>query len=101
MKILAIGLDSATPTGSLMLNMLASIAQFEREIMLERQLDGIAAAKKAGKYTGRKPTAREKAPHVLALIETGLTRGQVAEQTGISIASVYRILAGAKPSAAP
>jgi DNA invertase Pin-like site-specific DNA recombinase len=42
LRILAISLDTATPTGKLMLNMLGSVAQFEREMMLERQREGIA-----------------------------------------------------------
>jgi DNA invertase Pin-like site-specific DNA recombinase len=41
-----------------MLNMLAVIAQFEREIMLERQKEGVQRAKAEGKYKGRTPTAR-------------------------------------------
>lgn len=92
LKILAIGLDSGTPTGNLMLNMLAAIAQFEREMMLERQLDGIAAAKDAGKYKGRVPTARRKAADIERLISQGMTRNEVAQQLGIGIASVYRVL---------
>lgn len=93
LKILAIGLDSSTPTGTLMLNMLGSIAQFEREMMLERQLDGIAAAKAAGRYKGRRPTAREKHGDVLRLTAEGYTRRQVASELGIGVASVYRVLA--------
>lgn len=54
LRILAMGLDTGTPTGTLMLNVLGSVAQFEREIMLERQREGIAKAKAAGKYKGRK-----------------------------------------------
>jgi DNA invertase Pin-like site-specific DNA recombinase len=42
LRILAISLDTATPAGKLMLNMLGSVAQFEREMMLERQREGIA-----------------------------------------------------------
>ena len=57
LRILGIGLDTGTPTGRLMLNLLGSIAQFEREIMLERQREGIAKAKAEHKYKGRKPTA--------------------------------------------
>ena len=44
-----------------MLNMFAAMAQFEREMMLERQREGIAKAKAEGKYKGRKPTAGLKA----------------------------------------
>ena len=61
LRILAIGLDTATSVGRLMLNMLASVAQFEREVMLERQREGIAKAKAEGKFKGRAPTARAKA----------------------------------------
>ncbi|PTQ79489.1 resolvase-like protein [Nitrosospira multiformis] len=39
-----------------MLTVLGGIAQFEREMMLERQREGVARAKAAGKYNGRKPT---------------------------------------------
>jgi DNA invertase Pin-like site-specific DNA recombinase len=51
--------DTRGATGRLMLNMFAAMAQFEREMMLERQREGIA--KTEGKYKGRKPTARAKA----------------------------------------
>lgn len=89
-------LDTRTPTGKLMLTMLAAVAEFERDMMLERQREGIAKAKSEGAYKGRKPTARAKADDVLALAETGTTREEIARQTGIGIASVYRILAAKK-----
>ncbi|MEG2651241.1 MAG: recombinase family protein, partial [Eubacterium sp.] len=44
-----------TPQGRLMLTIFAGLAQFERECMLERQLEGIAIAKAGGKYKGRQP----------------------------------------------
>ncbi|WP_348271062.1 recombinase family protein [Aureimonas sp. Leaf454] len=59
------GIDTSTSTGKLMLNVLASVAQFEREMMLERQREGIAKAKAEGAYKGRKPTARAKSDQVL------------------------------------
>lgn len=99
LRILNINLDTGTPTGKLMLNMLAAIAQFERELMLERQKIGIQAAKAAGKYKGRQPTARAKKGTVLALAEQGSTRKEIAEKLGIGIASVYRILAETKAAA--
>src|SRR5258708_4167498 len=55
-------LDTATPTGRLMLNVLGSVAQFEREVMLERQRAGIAKAKGEGKYKGRAPTLALSSP---------------------------------------
>jgi DNA invertase Pin-like site-specific DNA recombinase len=59
-KILNLGLDTSTPTGKLILTVLGGIAQFEREMMLERQREGIDKAQKAGKYKGRKPIHEEK-----------------------------------------
>ncbi len=48
-----------------MFNMLGSIAEFERDLMLERQREGIAKAKAEGKYNGRQPTAMNKASEVV------------------------------------
>jgi DNA invertase Pin-like site-specific DNA recombinase len=55
---LNLGLDTSTATGKLMLSVIGAVAQFEREMMLERQREGIAKAKIEGKYRGRAPTAR-------------------------------------------
>src|SRR5579863_3040944 len=93
LRVLAMGLDTSTPTGRLMLNMLASVAQFEREVMLERQREGIAKAKGEGKYRGRAPTARAKAGDILRLAAIGKTRQAIAVELGVGIASVYRVLA--------
>jgi DNA invertase Pin-like site-specific DNA recombinase len=92
-------IDTRTATGKLMLTMLGAVATFERDLMLERQREGIAKAVKEGKYKGRQPTARAKAEQVLALIGLGKTRGAVATELKISEASVYRILADAKAAA--
>lgn len=51
-------IETLTASGRLMFNVIASIAQFEREIMLERQREGIAIAKAEGKYKGRKEIAK-------------------------------------------
>lgn len=91
LKVLNIDLDTSTPTGKLLLTMLAAIAAFERDMMLERQADGIAKAKEKGRYTGRKPTARAKSSEVVALLSQGMTKDAVASKLGIGVASVYRI----------
>ncbi|HZH10644.1 MAG TPA: recombinase family protein [Microvirga sp.] len=96
LRVLNLNLDTDTPTGKLMLNLLGSIAQFERELMLERQREGIAKAKSEGKYKGRKPTARAKADEVVRLADTGMSREQIAKELGIGVASVYRVLALAR-----
>lgn len=92
LRILSMNLDTETPTGKLMLNLLGSIAEFERELMLERQREGIAKAKAAGKYKGRAPTARRKAADVVRLKAQGLTADAIAAQLAIGRASVFRIL---------
>jgi len=91
LRILALDLDTSTPTGKLMLNMLGSIAQFERELMLERQKEGIAKAKSEGRYKGRKPTAKAKSDEVMKLLEEKIKAPDIASQLGIGVASVYRI----------
>ncbi|UFS71377.1 recombinase family protein [Geomonas sp. RF6] len=95
-KILNINLDTGTPTGKLMLTMLGAIATFEREMMLERQREGIAKAKAQGKYKGRVPTARAKSAEVLQLLEQGKTKNAIAVTLGIGVASVYRIAKAAR-----
>ena len=90
-KILNIDLDTGTPTGKLMLTMLGAIATFEREMMLERQREGISRAKAAGKYKGRVATARAKTAEVLELLHRGKTKEATAAVLGIGVASVYRI----------
>lgn len=95
-KVLNINLDTSTPTGKLMLSMLASIAQFEREMMLERQREGIRLAKDAGRYQGRKATARALSDKVLDMLAQGKTKQAVADELEIGIASVYRIAKAAK-----
>jgi DNA invertase Pin-like site-specific DNA recombinase len=85
-------IDTATPVGRLMFGMLGSVAQFEREIMLDRQRDGIAAAKAAGKYRGRQPTALAKAAEVKELDAKGVAKAEIARRLGISRASVFRII---------
>jgi len=95
LTILDMNLQTDTPTGRLMLNLLGSIAQFEREIMLQRQREGISAAKLAGKYRGRQPTARSKSQQVLELHGRGLGAAAIAAELGISRASTYRIIGSA------
>lgn len=94
-RIMDLNLDTGSATARLTLNLFASVAQFEREIMLERQREGIAKAKVEGKYKGRAPTARAKADEVVALHKAGKRPSHIARETGIGRASVYRVLAEA------
>ena len=92
LRILSMAVDTSTPTGKLMLTILGGIATFERDLMLERQREGIAKAKAEGKYRGRAPTARAKSGEVLALRDAGLTGDAIADKLGIGRASVFRAL---------
>lgn len=94
LKILNMGIDTNTPTGKLMLNVLGGVAEFEREIMLERQREGIAKAKAAGKYKGRVPTAQRRKNEVEALVAEGIGPTEIAKRLGISRASVYNVIRG-------
>ena len=66
-----------------MFGVLASVAQFERDMMLERQLLGIAKAKAEGKYKGRVPTAQRREAEIRALDAQGVKRAAIARQLGI------------------
>ena len=85
-------IDTSSAAGKAFLDMLGVFAEFETNLRKERQLEGIVKAKAEGKYKGRKPTAKAKAAQVLDLIGQGLTRQAVADQLGIGVASVYRVL---------
>lgn len=91
--------DTRSATGKLMLTMLGAIAAFERDLMLERQREGIAKAKDEGKFKGRKPTARAKSADVLRLHGQGMPHSEIARQLGIGVASVFRITRPARQGA--
>lgn len=92
LQILNLGIDTSNATGELVLNVMASIAQFERGMMLERQREGIAKAKAEGKYRGRAPTAQKKAAEVRRLSGEGIPAAEIARQLEVGRSSVYRIL---------
>lgn len=79
-----------------MLTVLGGVAQFEREMMLERQREGVAKAKAAGRYKGRKPVAAEVQAEVLRLAALGLTKASIAQKLNLGEATIYRILAAEK-----
>lgn len=83
--------DTRNPTAKLMLTILGGIAEWEREIMLERQREGIAKARAEGKYKGRKPEID--AGEVRAMKERGVAPLDIAFRLGVGRSSVYRLLA--------
>jgi len=85
-------IDTRSSTGKLMLTMLGAIATFERDLMLERQREGIAAAKVKGLYKGRKPTVRMQAGEIHRLHAEGISNAEIARRLGVHRANVGRVL---------
>ena len=87
-KVLDMNVDTSTPTGKLLLNMLGAVYQFEREILHERQMVGIQ--KNKHKFKGRVPTAERKSAEIQELHRKGMKPSQIAKELNIGVASVYR-----------
>lgn len=86
-------IDTSTAAGKCFFDMLGVFAEFETNLRKERQLEGIAKAKAAGVYKGRPP--KIDVDRVRELKAQGLGAAAIAEDMGISRASVYRALEAA------
>jgi DNA invertase Pin-like site-specific DNA recombinase len=88
--------DLSTPQGKLVANLMASLAEFEHDLLRERVRSGVAAAKARGQTFGRKPGYRpsdEVAPEVIRLAEEeNLSQRKTAERLRISKTTVNEIL---------
>jgi DNA invertase Pin-like site-specific DNA recombinase len=91
---LAFTADTDNSMNNLLLTMLGAVAQFERELMLERQREGIEAAKAKGKFKGRKATIDSDV--IIADIAGGLSVRKTAALHGIAPSSVSRIIKKSK-----
>ena len=76
------------------LNTLSSVATWKREIMLERQREGIAKVKAEGKSKGRKPTVAVQVEHIRAMRAAGEKPAHIAKRLGVARSSVGRMLEG-------
>lgn len=86
-------LDTSTPTGKLMLTMIAAINEFERQNLLERQAEGIAIAKKEGKYKGRKRIEiRNFDRYYEEYMQRKLSKSGMAKKLGVSRPTVDRLI---------
>lgn len=85
-----------SPMANLLLSVMGAFAQFERELIRERQREGIAVAKAKGDvYRGRVPSlTEERARALLARLEAGEAKAKLAREFGISRASVYNYRSG-------
>lgn len=82
--------DTSTPTGKLMITLIGAINEFERQNMLERQREGIAIAKREGKYKGRKPLELEGFEELYLLWKNGsISAVKAAEALSISRGTWY------------
>jgi len=91
LQVLNLGIDTSSPTGRLMLTMIGAVASFERQLLLERQAEGIEIAKRKGKYRGRKPSARVKKKEINTLLANGYSKVKVAKELNVSLSSIYRL----------
>ena len=84
--------DLTTPTGKLLLTMLAGLAEMELETLRERQRIGIDRAKMEGKYTGRKPVDSKIIDTALQMKENGVSIDAIAAQLKLGRSTLYREL---------
>jgi DNA invertase Pin-like site-specific DNA recombinase len=86
-------IDTRTPAGRFFFHVMASLAQMERELIVERTRAGLDAARNRGTKVGRKPTMTEsKLASAKQLLEGGRSPRSVAADLGISVATLYRWL---------
>lgn len=85
------GNDSAM--SMLLLSVISAVAEFEHALIRERQLEGVALAKKAGKFKGRKPALNDEKIEILKqCMKTRKTKGQIAKELGICRLTLYKYL---------
>ena len=85
------GLDTTTPAGRAMFQMLGVFSEFERAIIRERVMAGLSRARSQGRIGGRPPLSDRTAEAVQAKREEGLSIRKIAKQLNIGVSSVQRI----------
>ena len=88
-------IDTSTAAGKAFLDMLGVFAEFETNLRRERQLDGIAMAKAAGKYKGKAPLKQELKDQVINLFKSGTKQVDIINQVDVGRTSVHSILKAA------
>ena len=88
-------IDTTSPTGRLLFTILSSLAQFERDVLVERTNEGLAAARARGRTGGRPASNQTALQKAIALYNTKqYTLTEIKEITGISKSTLYRSING-------
>ena len=88
-------IDTTTPTGKLLFTILSSLAQFERDVLVERTQEGLAAARARGSNGGRPKTDETAVKKAVALYQTKqYSLKEIQELTGVSASTIYRAIKG-------
>lgn len=96
LQVLEQPIDTRTPEGRMFFTILAAFAQFERDLIVARTKDGLAAARARGRSGGRRPKLTpQKASHIVARHGTGESVTALAANYGVSRQTIYRVLDGA------
>jgi len=83
----------SSPIANLLLSVMGAVSEFERALLKERQRQGIALAKKKGKYKGRKPSlTAEQVSEIKIKLDEGVTKTHLAKHYGISRETLYQYL---------
>ncbi len=85
------GIDTTTPAGEAMFQMMGVFAQFERAMIQERVKSGLSRARASGKRLGRPPVAARKRAEVLKLRQAGMSVRNIARTAGLAPGTVQRI----------
>lgn len=100
-KSLTDAIDTSTPSGRFFFHVMASLAEMERELIVERTRAGLEAARKLGRKGGRRPKMTAgKIESARRLLETGMTAKDVARSLGVSVPTLYRWLPASKRDSA-
>lgn len=86
-------IDTSTPTGKLLFTLMSALAQFERDVIADRTMEGLKAARARGRQGGRPRTDPRKVQQAVKLYQSGQhTVREIQELTGVKKATLYRYL---------
>jgi DNA invertase Pin-like site-specific DNA recombinase len=93
LRVLQLGVDTATPVGAMIFAVIAALAEMERSILQQRVREGLAAARARGRVGGRRPSLSEaQKREVIRLRDEGRTTGEISELFACSTRTVRRTL---------